>query len=72
MKIDDDDWLKANKLSLNVNTTKAMVFHMSQKWIQLHLLKIAGADIELVDNFNFLGIIIGKQCDHVFSSSKYR
>ena len=52
--------LKANKLSLNVNKTKAMVFHMTQKRIQLPLLKIAGADIEFVDNFNFLSIIINK------------
>ena len=37
-----------------------MVFHMPQKRIQLHLLKIAGSDIEFVDNFNFLGIIINK------------
>ena len=53
-------WLKANKLSLNVNKTKAMVFHMPQKRIQLPLLKIAGSDIEFVENFNFLGIIINK------------
>ena len=37
-----------------------MFFHMAQKRIQLALLKIAGADIEFVDNFNFLGIIIKK------------
>ena len=64
MKIDDDDWLKAKKLSLNVNTTKAMVFHMPQKRIQLPLLKIAGADSELVDNFNFLCIIISKHLNY--------
>ena len=52
--------LKANKLSLNVNKTKAMVFHMPQKRIPLPLLKIAGTDIEFVDNFNFLGIVINK------------
>ena len=54
------NWLKANKLSLNINKTKAIVFHMPQKRIQLPLLKIAGADIEFVDNFNFLTIIINK------------
>ena len=37
-----------------------MVFHMAQKRVQLPLLRIAGADIEFVDNFNFLGIIINK------------
>ena len=45
---------------LNVNKTKAMVFHMPQKRIQLPLIKIAGEDIAFVDNFNFLGIIINK------------
>ena len=54
------NYLKANKLSLNVNKTKAMVFHMPQKRIQLPLIKIAGEDIAFVDNFNFLGIIINK------------
>ena len=54
------NWLKANKLSLNINKTKAMVFHMPQKRIQLPSLKIAGEDIAFVDNFNFLGIIINK------------
>ena len=51
------NWLKANKLSLNVNKTKAMFFYMPQKRIQLPLLRIAGEDIAFVDNFNFLGII---------------
>ena len=32
------NWLTANKLSLNVNKTKAIVFHMPQKRIQLPLL----------------------------------
>ena len=54
------NWLKANKRSLNVNKTKAMVYHMPQKRIQLPLLKIAGTDIAFVDNFNFLCIIINK------------
>ena len=54
------NFLKAKKLSLNVNKTKAMVFHMPQKRIQLPLIKIAGEDIAFVDNFNFLGIIINK------------
>ena len=53
-------WLKANKLSLNVNKTKAMAFHMPQKKVRLPHLKIAGTNIEFVDNFNFLGITINK------------
>ncbi len=42
------NWLKANKLSLNINKTKAMVFHMPQKRIQLPSLKIAGEDLHLL------------------------
>ena len=34
---------------------------MPQKRIRLPLLRIAGAEIEFVDNFNLLGIIINKQ-----------
>ena len=52
------NWLKPNKLSLNINKTTAMVFHMPQKRIQLPSLTIAGEDIAFVDNLNFLGIII--------------
>ena len=54
------NWLKANKLSLNVNKTKAIAFHMPQKIIQLPLLQIAGTNIEFVDNFNFIGLTINK------------
>ena len=50
------DWLNVNKLSLNVNKTKAMAFHMPQKILQLPQISIAQTDIEFVDNFNFLGI----------------
>ena len=50
------NWQKANKLSLNVNKTKAIAFHMPPKIIQLPLLQVAGTNIEFVDNFNFLGL----------------
>ena len=49
-----------NKLSLNVKKTKAMIFHMPQKKVQLPLLRIAESNIEYVDHFNFLGITINK------------
>ena len=55
------NWLKANKLSLNVNKTKAIAFHMPQKISQLPLLQIAGTNIGFVDNFNFIGLTINKQ-----------
>ena len=53
------EWLKINKLSLKVNKTKAMVFHMPQKKM-LPILRINGTIVEFVDNFVFLGITINK------------
>ena len=53
-----NDWLRVNILSLNVNKTKAMVFHMPQKKMLLPQLNIAGMAIEFVNYFNFLGIKI--------------
>lgn len=54
------DWLKANKLSLNVNKSKFMVFHHPKKIFRLPQIKIDNSDVECVDNFNFLGITIDK------------
>ena len=55
-----NNWLKVNKLSVNVAKTKAMLFHMPQKQIHNPRLTIAGSNIEFIDNFNFLGITINK------------
>ena len=54
------EWLKMNKLSLNVKKTKAMLFHTPQKKIIVPKIKINGTIIEFVDNFNFLGINLNK------------
>ena len=54
------EWLKINKLSLNIKKTKAMVFHMPQKKVILPILRINGTIVEFVDNFVFLGIKINK------------
>ena len=52
------NWLAVNKLSINVSKTKFMVFYPHQKDVkdQIPNLKINDSDIELVENFNFLGI----------------
>ena len=55
-----NNWLKVNKLSLNVAKTKAMLFHMPQKQMINLRLKIAGSNIEFIDSFHFLGITINK------------
>lgn len=52
------DWLKLNKLSLNIKKTKAMLFHSPQKLLKYPKLSINGKDIEFVKNFSFLGIQI--------------
>ena len=51
-------WLKVNKLSLNVQKTKLMIFHGKQKHIQNLNISINGINIERVESFNFLGIIL--------------
>ena len=54
------EWLKMNKLSLNLKKTKAMLFHMPQKKIIVPTITINGTIIEFVDNFNVLGINLNK------------
>ncbi len=56
-----NDWFKLNKLSLNAKKTKCMIFHMPQKRLPPVHFEIDGTNIEVVENFNFLGIIINKQ-----------
>ena len=51
-------WLKLNKLSLNVKKTKSVIFNRKQKQIAEITLSINGEDIEHVEHFNFLGIIL--------------
>ena len=45
-----------NKLSLNTQKTKMMVFHRKQKHIKEWNIAINGAKIDRVESFNFLGI----------------
>ena len=49
------EWLKANKLPLNVAKSKCMVFHHPLKKIPT-LLKINDSRIECVNKFDFLGL----------------
>ena len=52
------EWLKANKLSLNVKKTHYMIFHGKRK-PNFHLtLRIDGESINEVDKTKFLGVII--------------
>jgi len=51
------DWLKLNKLSLNVNKTKCMAFRTPQKRITPPLITLCHRNIEYVKQFNLLGIV---------------
>ena len=51
-------WLKLNKLSLNTQKTKLMLFHRKQKHIDEVSVIINGTKIERVASFNFLGIML--------------
>jgi len=65
------NWLSSNKLSLNVKKSKYMVFHTSQRQVEYPLLKLNDTEIERVNQFNFLGLIISsnlkwnKHIDHI-------
>ena len=53
-------WLLANRLSLNINKTKAIIFQTIGKKIVYPKLQIDNKVIEYVDTFSFLGICIHK------------
>ena len=52
------EWLKLNRLSLNIAKSKFVMFHMPQKKIPDLLLKIENVALERVKTFNFLGITL--------------
>ncbi len=49
-----NDWLKCNKLSLNISKCKYMIFHKLQKKVSLLQLNIENTSIDRVDDFSFL------------------
>ena len=53
-------WLKVSKFSLNSAKSKFMIFRKPQKQNKLPIVKINGIQIERVDNFTFLWVIIDK------------
>ena len=50
------EWLKINKLSLNVKKTKFMIFHTLNKNVSIPDIHINNTPIACVNNFNFLGL----------------
>ena len=53
-----NQWLRANKLSLNVTKTKFMVFHMHNRSVSYPDLQINDSKIERVTEFNFLCLVL--------------
>ena len=68
------EWLQSNRLSLNINKTKCMVFMPKrQKRLDNISIKISGSTIEEVSNTKFLGVIIDNKLsfkDHLSYISK--
>jgi exonuclease III/predicted metal-binding protein len=66
-----NDWLQINKLSLNIDKTKYMLFHNSQKRMSLYenmKIQFNGETIKRTSHFNFLGIVINENLnwnDHI-------
>ncbi len=52
-----NDWLKCNKLSLNITKSKCMIFHTPQKKVELN---IENRSIDKVYGYNFLGLAINE------------
>jgi hypothetical protein len=64
------EWLKINKLSLNADKTKYMIFHNTQKMEIYKQLKLEmdGIIIERTETFNFLGLVLNETLtwsDHI-------
>ena len=54
------NWLKLNKLSLNIEKTEFTVFHLPQRYINPPNIFIDNIKIEFVQNFNLLGICLNE------------
>jgi hypothetical protein len=55
-----NDWLKVNKLSLNIQKSKFILFHTAQRNIPQLEIKIDNVKIEQVKDFNFLGLTLNE------------
>ena len=52
------DWLKANKLTLNISKTKLLMFHQSHKSLPKFSIKLNGVKLHPSKNVKYLGLII--------------
>ena len=68
-----NDWLIANGLKLNTNKSKYMIFSKPNKNIPVLQLRINNANIDEVQNFNFLGLQVSSDITwnlHIHEISK--
>ena len=53
-------WLKLNKLSLNIEKTKAMLFHTENRQVKIPDIYIDNIKVDFTEEFNFLGLRLDK------------
>ena len=53
-----NEWLEINKLSLKINKSRYMLFRMPKKQVNAPALQTSNTNIEQVNEFNFLGLIL--------------
>ncbi len=58
-----NNWLKVNKLLLNIKKSKYMIFHTKKEKVLSLTLKIDNVNIEQVAEFNFLGLSLDEHLD---------
>ena len=63
-------WLDLNKLCLNVNKSKFMLFHMPQRVTPLLHFELNGSLIEYIQEFNFLGRTLDSSLSFKFHLTK--
>ena len=63
-------WLDLNKLCLNVNKSKFMLFHMPQRVTPLLHFELNGSPIEYIQEFNFLGLTLDNSLSFKFHLTK--
>ena len=65
------DWLKVNRLALNVKKTKYMMFHKHNKIVEHFDLHVNNSAIEKVDNLNFLGLHLNTRLTCIHKLAKF-
>ncbi len=58
-----NNWLKVNKISLNIKKSKYMIFHTKKFKVQSLTLKIDNVNIERVAEYNFVGLTLDDHFD---------